>query len=109
MAIARPQAKEIHLAAEKSSAGASLSRLVFSLVKTQTKMFTAMGPISLALTVTCLGIWHGRWTVWEVVCSVPLGVPTGYLAGGMVARVFLLADLLRQNFTRRKDEVAANF
>ena len=67
------------------------------------------GPISLAITVTCLGIWHGRWTVWEVVCSVPIGVPAGYLAGGMVAGVFLLADLLRQNFTRRKDEVAANF
>ena len=37
------------------------------------------------------------------------GVPAGYLAGGMVAGVFLLADLLRQNFTRRKDVVAANF
>ena len=38
-----------------------------------------------------------------------LGCTTGYLAGGMVAGVFLLADLLRQNFTRRMDEVAANF
>ncbi len=67
------------------------------------------GPIALALTVTCLGIWHGRWAIWEVVCSSPLGAPAGYLAGGMVAGVFLLADLLRHKFTRREDKAEANF
>jgi hypothetical protein len=67
------------------------------------------GPISLALTVACLGVWYGNWEVWAIVCSLPLGVPAGYLAGGMVAGVFLIADSLRDRFTRPADEAAANF
>ena len=69
------------------------------------------GPIAAAFTVTSLGMWYGRgrWPIWEVVCALPFGVPAGYLAGGMVAGVFLIADLLRHKLTRRKHEEAANF
>jgi hypothetical protein len=67
------------------------------------------GPIALALTVACVSIWYGSWWLVQAVCSLPLGVPAGYLAGGMVAGVFLVADLLRAKFTRPKDEVEHNF
>ena len=67
------------------------------------------GPIALALTLICVSVWHGRWAISEIVCSVPFGVPAGYLGGGMVAGVFLIADLLRSKFTRQKEEVVQNF
>lgn len=67
------------------------------------------GPIALALTISCLGVWYGRWAIWEVVCALPFGVPAGYLAGGMVAGVFLVADSLRNSFTSQKDEAEHNF
>ncbi len=68
------------------------------------------GPIALALTLICVSIWYGRWAIFEIVCSLPLGVPGGYLAGGMVAGVFLIADLLRSKFTQqKKEEVVQNF
>ena len=69
----------------------------------------AGGPIALALTIVCLSIWYGRLEIVQIVCSLPLGVPGGYLAGGMVAGVFLIADMLRDKFTRSKDEVEHSF
>ncbi len=68
------------------------------------------GPIALAITLASISIWYGRWDVVEIVCSLPFGVVAGYLAGGMVAGVFLIADLLRGVFTKRKkEEVEHNF
>jgi len=67
------------------------------------------GPIALALTVSMVSIWYGRWEFVQFVCSLPLGVPAGYLAGGMVAGVFLMANLLREKLSRQKDEVEHNF
>ena len=67
------------------------------------------GPIALALTSLCFSIWYGRWGIVEAVCSLPLGVPAGYLAGGMVAGVFLIADALRSKFTRPEPQVERNF
>jgi hypothetical protein len=67
------------------------------------------GPIALAVTLLCFSIWYGRWGIVEAVCSLPLGVPAGYLAGGMVAGVFLIADALRSKFTRPDPQVERNF
>jgi hypothetical protein len=69
----------------------------------------ASGPIALALTVGCLSVWYGRLAIVGTVCSLPLGVPAGYLAGGMVAGVILIADTLRAKFTPKQHEVEANF
>ncbi len=44
-----------------------------------------------------------------MVCSLPLGVPAGYLAGGMVAGVFLVADSLREKFSKHEEVVEHNF
>lgn len=67
------------------------------------------GPIALALTEVCLSVWYGRWEIVPIVCSLPFGIPAGYLAGGMVAGVFLVADLLREKLTPHKDEADHNF
>lgn len=67
------------------------------------------GPIALSLTLICISIWYARWNISEIVCSLPLGVPAGYLAGGMVAGVFLVADLMRGKFSRQEEESVQNF
>ena len=67
------------------------------------------GPIALALTLISVSIWYNSWAIVQFVCSLPLGVPAGYLAGGMVAGVFLIADLLREKLSRHKEEVEHNF
>ncbi len=58
------------------------------------------GPIALVLTMVLLALWYGQGAVWAMICSLILGVPAGYLAGGMVAGVFLIADSLRDRFSR---------
>lgn len=67
------------------------------------------GPIALVLTLICVDIWYGRFSILELVCPLPLGVPAGYLGGGMVAGVFLVADRLRERFTRQQEVVEHNF
>ncbi len=67
------------------------------------------GPLALAITVVCMSIWYGRWVIVQLVCSLPLGVPAGYLGGGMVAGVFLIADLLREKMSPPRVEAEHNF
>ena len=46
------------------------------------------GPIALILTAILLNAWYGRFEFWPIFCSMVVGFPFGYLAGGMVAGVF---------------------
>ena len=67
------------------------------------------GPLALLLTTVSLAIWYGRWASTATICSLIFGVPAGYLAGGMVAGVFLIADSLRARFTRPTVENEKDF
>jgi len=67
------------------------------------------GPIALALTMVSLAFWYGQGAFWAALCSLILGIPAGYLAGGMVAGVFLIADSLRDQFSRPVVESEKNF
>ena len=58
------------------------------------------GPVALVLTAVLLNLWFGRMESWSIFCALIAGAPFGYLAGGMVAGVFLIADMLREKFSR---------
>lgn len=67
------------------------------------------GPFVLVLTVIMLdAIWFRRFDPTYLCCTFPLGAPAGYLAGGMVAGVFLIADEIRKRYpskpTTEEDE-----
>ncbi len=67
------------------------------------------GPIALLLTTVLLNAWYGRWDFCTTACSLILGPPAGYLAGGMVAGVFLIADAMRKKLSRPPSESEADF
>ncbi len=59
------------------------------------------GPMALCCVFIGLGLWYqGQAAQYlGVICLLPLGVPFGYLSGGMIAGVFLIADELRAKFS----------
>ncbi len=67
------------------------------------------GPIALSLTIVLLAGWYGQGAIWGAVCALIPGIPAGYLAGGLVAGVFLIADSLRDRFSRPADESEQDF
>ncbi len=60
------------------------------------------GPLAFACVFVGLGVWYQTRAAsyLGVVCLLPLAVPFGYLSGGLIAGVFLIADQLRAKFTR---------
>ena len=59
------------------------------------------GPFALCVVFMGLGVWY-RVQLKQyigVLCIFPLGIPFGYLAGGLIAGVFLIADELRSKFS----------
>ena len=74
----------------------------------------AAGPviwlfISLMLSLQNMALFHVAYLAGLVILSV-LGIPTGYLAGALVAGVFLLADLFRKRFLKHElDENAQEY
>jgi hypothetical protein len=60
------------------------------------------GSLAIVIIFLGLGVWYQLAFEFSVgiLCLGPLGIPLGYLAGGLIAGVFLVADLLRAKFTR---------
>lgn len=67
------------------------------------------GPIAMNLLLVGFGIWSERLALESVIYSLLLGIPAGYLAGGVVAGVFLLADELRRCFSSRQEKQPSIF
>lgn len=58
------------------------------------------GPIALLIVNVGLAFYYRNGAI-EILCLLPMGIPLGYLAGGMVAGVFLVADELRKKFSKQ--------
>jgi hypothetical protein len=67
----------------------------------------AGGPIAMVVVLLGWGIWsQASFEIFVLLLfmTIPFGIPAGYLTGGVVAGVFLLADEFRKRYGKQLDE-----